>query len=147
MKKFKLIGLIAMVIIVVGVSIGLTVYFTKRVAVSDFSLVITVSQDTFYEGENIEVKIVFRNNSGRRLNVTFADGCFFRTFTPTQYNLGDCTMMVTQDTFKRNEERVVRKNLGSSLAMGNHDLSASVVFSFRNRGMHVNSNVIVLTVI
>jgi len=133
------------------------IYGVGRVSESDFSLEITVSSQTFYQGEDIEVRMVFRNSSGRRLKILYNRPLMGASATNVLWIQDNIEHPpITEGRLLFNDRGVIARNetvrvieIGGNLEPGEYRIRAGALFSqrFRNVNIHILSNSIYVTVL
>ena len=148
-KKITALGVIVIMLLMTMLT------FAGCAVESDFSLTLTVSSDTFYEGEDIEVETVFKNLTIRRYLIYHAKPLILPYIVnqpdedfPIYPNLR--AMVQISGVIKRKEIRHNKEIMGSLLTPGEYELVADAAFSLRSRsdsGMRIISNSITITVL
>lgn len=127
---------------------------------NDFSIEIVVNHEAFYQGEHIEVEIIFRNLTNRRLRVSHNEpmvalfvegGVIIEHEDGTEEILysGDSNLRFVSGRIRRNEVRRYTRVMGERLPTGEYELVATAVFEIwgADGGLTIWSNKINLNVL
>ena len=155
MKKLVSVGAMMLVILMGVVMVGCG----KEYGESDFSLEISVNSETLNQGDDIEVEIIFKNLSGKKLNINHSSAMILPYIADKVVIMQEGEEVgiyleirpldVVSSVMKKDEVKRITRSIGSLLPIGEFDLVASAVFQVSgfDNYIHVTSNTIVLTVL
>jgi hypothetical protein len=125
----------------------------RPITEDDFSLTISVSSATFYQGEDIEVEMVFTNLRRRRLEIGHGTPMILPFIVNhdfpfySEIRLGDMNI----STIRAREIKTIKVNMGHRLPPGEYELMASASFTLDLeppfQDIRVLSNTITLSVL
>ena len=148
---------VGIVICVLIATMALMVGCGRQLTEADFELKITVNSHDLYKGQNIEVEVIFKNLSGRRLVTSHGNPMIVVRLAEQliiKHPDGSDELIysgVRQDVLirsvlTRDQEKGILLSMGSNLPVGEFAIVADASFTVRGNDIQILSAPILLTV-